>query len=185
MDSIRVFHTGYLVLENPDIRHGRSNADFGQGFYVTPNEEFASRWAKESKGQKPLMNEYMLDLSGLKVHTFKRTEEWFRYIFRNRRSYKDELDADVVMGPIANDTLYDTLGIFTSGFLTDEQALELFLVGPEYVQIALKSDLAKEHLRFIGAREITDEEIKANKAVLEEEQNEYLTLTSEIMLAQE
>ena len=34
-------------------------------------------------------------------------------------------EADVVIGPIASDTIYDTLGVLTSGVLTREQSLEL------------------------------------------------------------
>ena len=31
----------------PDFYRGRKNADFGQGFYLTPDREFAYRWAYE------------------------------------------------------------------------------------------------------------------------------------------
>ena len=44
--------------------------------------------------------------------------EWFDYIFSNSNGKKDYLsEYDVIIGPIANDTLYDTLGILTSGFI--------------------------------------------------------------------
>ena len=36
-----LYHTGYQEICVPDIRHGRINADFDQGFYLTANEEFA------------------------------------------------------------------------------------------------------------------------------------------------
>lgn len=36
-----LYHTGYQEIRVPDIRHGRINADFGQGFYLTANEEFS------------------------------------------------------------------------------------------------------------------------------------------------
>ena len=39
-----LYHTGYQEIRVPDIHHGRINADFGQGFYLTANEEFARRW---------------------------------------------------------------------------------------------------------------------------------------------
>ena len=40
---MRLYHTGYEEIREPDIYHGRKNADFGQGFYMTADEEFASR----------------------------------------------------------------------------------------------------------------------------------------------
>ena len=42
-NKMRLYHTGYEEIREPDIHHGRKNADFGQGFYMTANEEFACR----------------------------------------------------------------------------------------------------------------------------------------------
>ena len=30
---MKLYHTGTVEIPVPDIRHGRVNADFGQGFY--------------------------------------------------------------------------------------------------------------------------------------------------------
>ncbi len=46
---------------DPDIHHGRMNADFGWGFYLTPDKDFTYRWA----GENAIVNEYELDESGL------------------------------------------------------------------------------------------------------------------------
>lgn len=48
--NMLLYHTGYQEIKSPDVFYGRKNADFGQGFYMTPDEEFARRWAKERKG---------------------------------------------------------------------------------------------------------------------------------------
>ena len=153
----------------PDIHRGRVNADFGQGFYLTPDQDFSYRWA----WQDAVVNKYELDLTGLDVHTFSRTTEWFEYIFRNRRA-KDTLDADVVIGPIAYDTIFDTLGIITSGFLTPEQALQLLMIGPEYTQVAVKTQKAADKLKWISAEKITG--VEEYKASLKKEQDEYAEL---------
>ena len=44
-DMLYLFHTGYAEIRDPDIHYGRKNADFGQGFYLTPDREFTYRWA--------------------------------------------------------------------------------------------------------------------------------------------
>ena len=41
-----LFHTSNKVIREPDIHIGRSNTDFGQGFYLTPDESFAGSWAR-------------------------------------------------------------------------------------------------------------------------------------------
>jgi hypothetical protein len=33
---MRLCHTGSVEIKSPDIYLGRKNADFGQGFYLTP-----------------------------------------------------------------------------------------------------------------------------------------------------
>ena len=78
---MKLYHTGKEEIRIPDVRHGRKNADFGQDFYLTPDKEFALRWA----GRDAVINEYELDTEGLTVHRFARTREWSDYIFGNRR----------------------------------------------------------------------------------------------------
>ena len=118
-----------------------------------------------------MINKYELDETGLAIHRFSRNVDWFEYIFHNRRA-EDHLDSDVVIGPIANDTIFDTLGIISSGYLKPGDALKLLLIGPEYIQIAIKTEKAAKHLRFIGAEKIEQMDENCLKA----EQDEYLEL---------
>ena len=141
---MKLYHTGREEIRNPDIRRGRKNADFGQGFYLSPDRDFSYRWA----GADAVINEYELDEDGLLIHRFNRDEDWFSYIFQNRRA-RDDLSVDVVIGPIANDTIFETFGIINSGFLKPEDALKLLLVGPEYTQVAIKTEKAASRLKWI------------------------------------
>ena len=179
-----LYHTGYEEIRQPDVHYGRVNADFGQGFYLTDDPAFAARWAKDSRGCRPVMNTYELDLTGLTVLHLTRDEEWFRYLFANRRSLPDaHPEADVIIGPIANDTLYDTLGIMTSGFLSDDQALQLLLIGPLYQQIVLKTKKAAAQLAWRSAREIAPDETAGMQEILAREQEDYQRLLGETLEA--
>ena len=176
-----LYHTGFKIIKSPDIHYGRKNADFGQGFYMTSDYEFSCRWAKEREGEAPIVNTYELDTTGLQIHRFSRDLDWFTYIFRNRRNQPDSLDADVIIGPIANDTIYDTMGIITSGYLKDEEALQLLLLGPEYHQIVLKTEKAASQLVWTKSRAITPEEISKYKQIVAAEQDEYLEAIGKAM----
>ena len=156
---MRLYHSAQAEIKKPDIRHGRLNADFGQGFYLTPNRDFANRWA----GADAVLNEYELDESGLLIHRFSRDEEWFDYIFQNRRA-RDRLSADIVIGPIANDTIFETFGIISSGFLKPADAMKLLLVGPEYTQVAVKTEKAASRLKWIQSDRIAGMETSRRKA---------------------
>ncbi len=169
---ITLFHAGYDVIKEPDVHHGRKNADFGQGFYTTDNKEFAMRWAREQKGKEVIVNHYELDESTLLVKELKRDKEWFEYIFSNRRVKPDiYADYDVIIGPIANDTIYETFGIITSGFLSDDEAMKLLMVGPCSYQIVLKSKKAADNLKFISS-EVLSTDVLTAAAKLHQEDNE-------------
>lgn len=161
-----LYHTGDREIRNPDIRYGRKNADFGWGFYLTPDRAFTYRWARENA----VVNQYELDETGLRIHAFTRSVDWFQYVFDNRRA-KDGLAVDVVIGPIANDTIFDTLGIMSSGYLKPEDAVRLLMIGPEYTQVAVKTEKAAKQLRFIGSERIhaiADEELTAEQDAYQE-----------------
>ena len=169
-----LFHTGFSKIPVPDLQIGRKNADFGQGFYLSPDEAFSRRWARTRRGETTWLNTYELSLDALAVKRFSRNAEWFDYIFKNRAGYPDALAAhDVIIGPIANDTLYDTWGIITSGMLRREQAVELLMIGPEYEQVVLKSEKAAERLRFRGAAILDEDAVAETRAIVAAEQEEY------------
>ncbi len=173
-ETMKIYHAGFDIIERPDIRHGRANADFGQGFYVSPNEEFSRRWAKHRKGEKTYINTYELDLKDLKILELQRDETWFSYIYDNRYHREDtNNEYDLIRGPIANDTIYDTFGIITSGILSKEEAMKLLLIGKEYEQIVLKSEKAVSHLKFISYEEVSEEEIASYHDLLMKEQEDY------------
>ena len=159
---MHLYHTGTTPILSPDIHHGRVNVDFGQGFYLTPDMDFTYRWARKNA----VVNEYELDISDLLLHRFTRDAEWFDYIYHNRRAV-DKIAADVIIGPIANDTIFDTFGLISSGYLKVEDALSLLMIGPEYTQVAIKTKIAVKQLKWITASEV--EHVDKHRAALKHE----------------
>lgn len=177
-----LFHTGFEKIPVPDLRRGRVNADFGRGFYLSDDPAFSERWATEKKGAETFVNSYELKTDDLRIKRFERDEDWFGYIFSNRRSKPDTFkDYDVIIGPIANDTLYNTFGILTSGMLSDAVAMELLLLGPAYTQVVLKTDRAKAALRFLGAKVLDHAALEQNRLRMQAEEAAYQTLFSKML----
>ena len=173
-EKMRLYHTGFHELRTPDITVGRKNADFGRSFYLSADDAFAGKWARASRGRQVYVNAYELDLAGLTVLRFERDEAWFDYIFQNRRAMPDaHPEADVIIGPIANDTIYDTLGLLTSGLLDASLSLRLLQLGPCFEQITIKSDRALRQLTWLGARMLSREELGGFGTVLRRETEEY------------
>ena len=173
---MKLYHTSSVEIREPDIYRGRKNADFGQGFYLTPDREFTYRWA----GRNSVVNEYELNESGLLIHRFQRSEDWFRYIFDNRR-LQDRISADVIIGPIANDTIFDTFGIISSGMLKAADAMQLLMIGPEYTQAVIKTPKAAGQLQWIRSFSISKLDEEQRRAEQEEYQTAFSNLLLEIM----
>ena len=180
--DITLYHTGYDEIRKPDVHYGRTNADFGQGFYTTSDPEFSLRWARAKKGSDTIVNQYVLHPSGLSIVYFERNEQWADYIFRNRNRLPDLFpEADVIAGPIANDTIFDTMGMITSGLLQPEDSLKLLQAGPEYPQIVLKSEKAASQLYWIGSRFLSQAELERIKVLAAAEEEQYLSEFAGIM----
>lgn len=179
--SMHLYHVGFDSIPYPDIHYGRKNADFGQGFYLTDDKEFSYRWAKEKSGSDTILNEYELDTAGLKVTTFCRDKDWFDYIYDNRNHKPDLVNGDVIIGPIANDIIYDVLGITTSGVLPKEDSMKLLLIGPEYKQIVIKSERAVNQLKWIRSDIISPEKLNEYHSQMAIEEEAFQKLFAEEM----
>lgn len=172
---LTLFHTGFLELREPDVHYGRKNADFGQGFYTTDDPEFAVRWARRKAGSDTVVNQYVLNCEDLCVKTFERDRNWFEFLYANRHLKPDVYpEADVIIGPIANDTIYNTMGITTSGMLSAEESLPLLMIGPVYRQIVLKSEKAAAQLEWISSRIISEEDIRRYADTVRQEEDAFM-----------
>lgn len=168
-----LYHIGYEEIRIPDVHYGRKNADFGQGFYLTDDKEFSYRWAKEKKDADTILNTYELDLEGLSVKELKRDMNWTEYIFHNRTGMEDKYSEDVIIGPIANDIIYDVMGITTSGMIPSDVAMSLLLIGPEYRQIVLKTKRAVDNLKWISSEKLSHSSLEKYKEMMKIEEEEY------------
>ncbi len=171
---MRIFHSGLEIIREPDISKGRKNADFGPGFYLSLEKEFAFRWTKVRSGAKSYINVYDLNEESLMIKKLKRDEEWYDFIYSNRNRSIDLFgDYDVIIGPIANDTLYDVFGIPTSGLLSKEDSLDLLKLGGEYHQVVIKSEKALKQLKWTDAVEVDPDYAIKYHALTQKEGEEY------------
>ena len=169
-----LYHVGFSEIQHPDVHFGRSNADFGPGFYTSPDKSFSEKWGKKRRGEKTILNTYELDEANLKIKRFERDKEWFDYIFSNRNFKEDKFkDYDVIIGPIANDTIYDTWGVLTSGLVNSEKALEVLQAGPCYEQVNIKSEKAASNLKFLSSLIIPEDALIQYRSLVREEEIKY------------
>jgi len=75
-------------------------------------------------------------------------ENWFDFVCSNRKDAYKGKDYDIAIGAVANDKVYATIGLYESGVLSKEQAIESFKINPLYDQVVLKTEAALSLLVF-------------------------------------
>ena len=112
-----VYHGSWLEVKNPDLKHSRSDVDFGKGFYVTPLRDQAVKWCGKFKrrGKQGIVTTFEFEENAqenLKILKFDSySEEWLDFIMNCRREKVDS-DYDIVMGGVANDKVFNTVELY-------------------------------------------------------------------------
>jgi hypothetical protein len=147
-----VFHGGYVSIEHPKIMEGNYTKDFGPGFYCTRHREQASRWAR--RRAPSIVSTYEARITkNLKVLEFEHmTEEWLDFIANCRSGIPHQYD--VIMGPMADDQVYNYVNDFLAGFLTREQFWSLARFRYPTHQVVFCTDEALSCLKFISSKEV-------------------------------
>lgn len=154
-----LYHGSNLTVENPKIITPNRYLDFGKGFYTTSNFEqaqnFADKVTARKKEGESTVSIYEFDdtkLYDLSVLSFEAADEkWLDFVSDNRNGSVLNEEYDIIYGPVANDDIFRTFILYTTGVLTKEQTLEALKIKKLYNQYVFKNDNALKHLRFINA----------------------------------
>ena len=162
MKEIFVYHGGTDRIENPICKFGRTNLDFGQGFYVTDLLEQAITWGKSiasGRNKNVIINRYKLNreeiLKNYNCKIFKSYDkEWLEFIVGNRTGLNPAIEFDYVEGGVANDRVIDTINLYISGLMDLNTALgELSKHQPNNQICLLNQEIINKHLIFDGTEQ--------------------------------
>lgn len=133
---MKLYHGSNVDIKEIDLSKSKVGKDFGCGFYLSMNREQAKEMALRKTEQtgcgKPTINTYDLDESILndkevKVLRFEEySKEWAEFVLMNRQNKGKQSahDYDIVIGPIANDSVGYQIRRFTSGIIDMERFLQ-------------------------------------------------------------
>lgn len=182
MNTLKVYHGSYCEVEKPSLDMGRIDADFGLGFYVTPDFEMAEKWACRKKN--PLINEYTLCLDELKSYSLELDEEWLDFVIQNRNESSTDfspLQYDLIIGATADDKLFATIEQYESGFIDAETAVEALNCMKVGTQICVRTDKGLNNLRFNRSIELSSERISEVRENNKADRKMANRLTSDIV----
>ncbi|MGN0242796.1 MAG: DUF3990 domain-containing protein [Lachnospiraceae bacterium] len=153
-----IYHGSYMEVKNPDVSLSRANVDFGKGFYTTPLQEQAIKWArrfKEKRGNS-IVSVYELDEEKMHkeflVKEFSSySDEWLEYIVACR-SGACVSQYDVIIGGVANDKVFDTIELFFDGLIEKSVAIDRLRYEKPNLQICFCSqDAINQCITFQGS----------------------------------
>ncbi len=133
---MKLYHGSNVEVKIIDLSKSKVGKDFGCGFYLSKDEQQAMELAEKKTEQlgygNPIVNEFDFDesiieqekLSVLKFDGY--TKEWAEFVLLNRRNRTRETvhDYDIVIGPIANDTVGFQIRRYVSGLIDMDKFIE-------------------------------------------------------------
>lgn len=172
-----LFHGAKNMIEGDlDVRKGRANNDFGQGFYT--GESYAQAISFISNFDKSCVYFIDFDPSDLTCRKYNVDQEWmmtiayYRGTLEQYESYpiiqeliKKSRDCDYIIAPIADNRMFQIINSFIAGEITDEQCkhcLAATNLGYQYVFISDKSVM---NTKLIERSYISDSEKRYYKGI--------------------
>ncbi len=133
---ITLYHGSNMEIDTIDLSKSKKGKDFGCGFYLNANKEqaqhMAERTANRKRSGQPTVTAFDFDETLLKnpdlnVKIFPDySEEWAEFILLNRRNNTDTPahPYDIVIGPIANDTVGVQIHRYMLHYITIETLIK-------------------------------------------------------------
>lgn len=155
-----LYHGSLQIAEQPLVDVGRSDLDFGQGFYTTDIEEQAEKWAKTLQSRRKTdivayVNIYQFDKQAFDSSNYKALRfesydlEWLEFICQSREGKKPWKGYDLIEGGIANDSVIDTVEAYMTGIMDADKALgRLTFHKPNNQICILNQDIVDKFISF-------------------------------------
>lgn len=156
-----LYHGSNLAVKSPEIVTPNRFLDFGSGFYTTSNlaqaKNFADKVTARKKEGKSTVSVYEFDeacLPELKALRFESADgAWLDFVSNNRNGVERKEQYDLIYGPVADDDIFRTFILYSTGVLSREQTLEALKIKKLFNQYVFASDKALRYLKFVRAEE--------------------------------
>ena len=151
-----IYHGSNVTVEEPKILTPNRYLDFGAGFYTTTNYDqalnFAGKVTMRKKCVRSTVNIYELGESIFETVTvlnFESADEaWLDFVSDNRSGIDRTAGYDLICGPVADDDVYQTFILYSTGVYTKEQTIEALKIKKLYNQYVFTTDRALSFLTF-------------------------------------
>lgn len=161
-----VYHGSNVMVDKPRIIVPNRTLDYGSGFYTTLKleqaESFAFNVVSRNDGRGiPTVSYYKIDydkiIKELDVLTFDHPDEkWLDFVYANRTSKHTGECYDVIIGPVANDSVYRVFRLFENGDIDRKTAIERLKTSKLFNQMTFCTEVAIAELKFIKSEVVNN-----------------------------
>lgn len=160
----RLYHGSNMPIEKIDLTRSKRGKDFGQGFYLNANPDqamaMAIRTVRFQDDGQPTLSCFEFDNDkanelGLNIKVFPDySEEWAEFVVLNRKNDSDTPahPYDIVIGPIADDTVGVQIRRYIMGYMSaaalvkelrfkGDHAMQYFFGTPRAVELLKRIEL--------------------------------------------
>lgn len=125
-----LYHGSNIKISEIDLSRSKRGKDFGRGFYLNANMkqamDMAVRTSRTLGEGSPVISAFDFDIEtaeadGLDIKVFPDySEEWAEFVVRNRKNNTDKPihEHDIVIGPIADDTVGVQIRRYIMGYMS-------------------------------------------------------------------
>jgi hypothetical protein len=160
-----LYHGSNEIIASPKLLEKQRPLDFGKGFYTTTNLEqcraFAQKVLRRRNFGKAIVSFYEIDeesLSSINVLRFSSpNKEWLEFITANRVEQTLKNGYDLIIGPVANDDVYNVLLPYFAGNMPIEIALLLLKPKKLFNQYTFCSQKSISLLKYVKCEEVSYE----------------------------
>ncbi len=176
MAKVTLYHGSPEIVGQPIFGKGKTNNDYGRGFYTTEHIELAKEWASNKNLSDGYVNKYELELDGLSVMNLSDKQysilSWLAILVQSRQikglpnSSKvwmnylvdyftpDYLSYDIILGYRADDAYFRFGRTFLTNTLTLRQLAKSMRLGKLGEQYCLKSKAAFDAILYKGYEKV-------------------------------
>lgn len=180
--GMKVYHGSNVFVREPSLSHGRKDADFGLGFYVSTSLEMAEKWAVRRKS--PAITEYILNDEYLLSYLFGADKEWLDFVISNRSAGEtlfQKEDYDLLIGITADDKLFSTIEQYEMDLISEETAIEVLNCLEIGNQICIRTEKGLDNLQFEREITLSPERIKDIEEKNKNDRNKANEMTRNII----
>jgi len=162
-----IYHGSDVIVTRPALLTSKRTLDFGTGFYTTTNKNQAISFSQkvmrrnDSQTKAVSMYEFNFDTTKNILEVLKFNDpngDWLDFVFSNRQGIYNSKQYDVVIGAVADDTIYRVFSLYESGLLDREETLKRLKIQKFYDQVTFCTEKALTYLHYIGQLDLSAEE---------------------------